>query len=106
MRTNVSDEAWELLKSQTAPLQLPAKARQRNAAAITRLDGDLRKQHTHTQQSIGQPQRKSMGGARLHNQSPLNALERLASTLTLTWLHLSERGAKEEESGDKSYEER
>ncbi len=48
MRTNVSDEAWELLKSQTAPLQLPAKARQRNAAAITRLDGDLRKQHTHT----------------------------------------------------------
>lgn len=47
-----------------------------------------------------------MGGTALHNQPPLNALERCASTLTLTWLHLSERRTKEEERGDKSYEER
>lgn len=47
-----------------------------------------------------------MGGTRLHNQPPLNALERRSSTLTLTRLHLREKSTKEEERGDKSHEEK
>lgn len=106
MNANVYNEARELLKSQSAPRQLPVKEKERTAAAITSLDGDFRKQQ-HIQQSIGQPQRKSTGGNQTsqpissecirapHFHPPSN----MASSL-------SERSTKEDEHGDKLYEER